>query len=302
MTSRLIQYASDIHLECMPGPACLHQLFTSIVKPVAPTLVLAGDVGNPAKPLYGAFLRYCSERWKNVVVIAGNHEFYNCRPVKEWKYSSSGPDTAEDRERMCLNEAQMAGANVHYLQRRRVILDGVAFLGATLWVADSAAAAHCMNDFHRIATLDVLGEKRPLRPEHMTDWHRRDREWLKDEIQECEKLDVPTVVVTHHLPTVELIHEKYLGPKYASMTPAFATDCSELFRKPVVAWIAGHTHTAMCTTIARRASTQVVSNCCDEHFDAIGNVLHCGVNPRGYPGTREIGESAYSPARFLELA
>jgi len=75
------------------------------------------------------------------------------------------------------------------------------------------------------------------------------------------------------------------------MTPAFATECPELMRHPVVAWIAGHTHTAMTCSIPY-----------DEMYnDKVDGSVQCVVNPRGYPNSREIATSGYNPEKTLTL-
>lgn len=39
-------------------------------------LFLAGDIGKPGSIDYKNILKHSSTNWKNVFVIAGNHEFY----------------------------------------------------------------------------------------------------------------------------------------------------------------------------------------------------------------------------------
>lgn len=51
----------------------LNQLIT----PSAPILGLLGDIGNPALPTYRDFLYHQATRFKLVLVLAGNHEYYS---------------------------------------------------------------------------------------------------------------------------------------------------------------------------------------------------------------------------------
>lgn len=48
-----------------------------MITPSAPILGLLGDIGNPALPTYRDFLYHQATRFKLVLVLAGNHEYYS---------------------------------------------------------------------------------------------------------------------------------------------------------------------------------------------------------------------------------
>jgi hypothetical protein len=258
-----IQYASDLHLEIYGDKMACQQ----ILKPVAPVLVLAGDVGNPTERTYRDLLHYCSRNWTDTFLVAGNHEFYNRKPSDEWAAMPAGK-VHTVAERMVTARATVAEfSNVHLLDRRRVDRHGVAFLGATLWTdlsrpEDAKIAEQMMNDFRLICT----DARQPLRAGDVTAWHLEDRAWLDREISACEEEGRPAVVVTHHLPTRTLIPSRF---RDSPLNAAFASDCDDLIRSPVRAWIAGHTHTGIHRAW-RCPRTE--------------EVIYGGVNPRGYPG------------------
>ena len=256
-----IQYASDLHLEFLGGP------FPALLKPAAPMLVLAGDVGRPDKPEYRNFIQYCSRNWDNTVLIAGNHEFYNDR----------GPDihTVTQRLDMCA-AAATEFPNVHFLQQKRTVIDGVAFLGVTLWTdlrdpADALTAETRMNDYR------VITERlnKPITAALVNRWHWDDRMWLLREIAACAEEARPAVVVTHHLPSFQLISARFAGA--GRINAAFASDVEELIKPPVAAWICGHTH------VGTHASINGIQVC---------------VNPVGYPG--EV--TGYCRELFMEIS
>jgi hypothetical protein len=68
----------------------------------------------------------------------------------------------------------------------------------------------------------------------------------------CQKLQetldmTPTrkfIVISHHLPSYSLIDAKYLSIK-PSLGSSFATNIFIATSKQIVAWVAGHTHTAI---------------------------------------------------------
>jgi hypothetical protein len=69
------QYVSDIHLEFRDKPKKMPK-----IKSVAPYLILAGDIGrvhcDHHLNILKIFLVYCVERWRKVIYVPGNHEFY----------------------------------------------------------------------------------------------------------------------------------------------------------------------------------------------------------------------------------
>jgi hypothetical protein len=273
MASRLrIQYASDLHLEFFQKIA-----FDMILKPVAPLLALAGDVGRPADPLYRDFLAYCSQNWEDVFIVAGNHEFYNKKTKEQWRFNPLAVESVGKRYQQCISAASEF-PNVHFLQRDRIVRRGVTFLGATLWTdltGYEKRAQEFMNDYNYTATRegDVI---RPVTPVDTTKWHLDDRTWLNQEIERAEEAGLPVVVITHHLPSYDLISPRYAG---SPMNCCFASHADELIRPPVRAWIAGHTHTAI-------------------HMNR-ANGVQVGVNPMGYP--RELG-TGYCGEIFVDIS
>jgi hypothetical protein len=251
-----IQYMSDLHLEFGCGPPRM--------SPVAPILVLAGDIGNPCQAVYRDFLSDCARSWEHVVVVAGNHEFYNKHAADRWV-----SDTVADRLAVCRAAAAAAGPNVHFLERDRVIIGDLAFLGCTLWSDVTGAEAlveRGMSDYHVICA-----EGPPWRKLHAADvkaWHVRDRAWLTAELAACHEEGRGAVVVTHHLPTYDLIAARYQGHP---LNAGFASALDDLICEPVRAWICGHSHVGSIV------------------FKGPTGRIPCALNPRGYPLERGTG-------------
>lgn len=251
-----IQYMSDLHLEFKDHrPPVLH--------PIAPILVLAGDIGNPTHPVYRDFLRNCAGRWEHVVVVAGNHEFYNNHPVSQWR--TRAPHTVADRLAACRVAATAAGANVHFLERQSVVLGDLAFLGCTLWSDVTRVEERGMSDYHVIC---AEGPARRVRAEDVKAWHARDRAWLTAELAACREEGRGAVVVTHHLPTYDLIASRYQGHP---LNAGFASALDDLLCEPVRAWICGHSHVGGIV------------------FKGPTGRIPCALNPRGYPRETETG-------------
>jgi predicted phosphodiesterase len=237
---------SDLHIEScrwdLPDP-----------RPDCDVLVAAGDIHSPAT----AAVEWLARRadGKPVIYVPGNHEWY----------ALHGRFNVEEEQQRAAAAASRAG--VHMLTERSVIIDGIRFLGSTLWTdyelrnepeRDMGIAARGMND-HRFIFPRAKGG--PLRPQEARDWHRNGRAWLEGELAESRSESTvqarwrDTVVVTHHMP-----HPKSIALRYASdpLNSAFCSDLSELVERSGAAlWIHGHTHTS---SDYRAGQTRVVCN------------------------------------------
>ena len=247
-----VQYISDLHLE-------FHDKHDSgsinpemFLTPVAPYLVLAGDIGIPHLKAYGAFLHWCSQRWKHVFLIAGNHEYYNVRCLIK---------TDMETKKQQIRAVCKPFSNVHFLDCDSFYVPetNVRVLGCTLWTE----IPDCIKDkviTYMNDTRQILYEKEvPFFPPTQTQIHEQQKQWLHQEIHKCELTNERCLIITHHLPSYSLIHEKYKGNP---LNACFASDCEDLFRPPVKGWICGHTHTGMKIQI---------------------HGIPCVVNPQGYP-------------------
>ncbi len=105
-----IQLTSHLHLEFSAKQYPGQHLITA--HPEANVLVLAGDISTGTKAI-----DYFRGWPVPVVYVSGNHENY-------------GGDIDKVEERL---RAQCAGTAIHYLERDRVDLAGIRFLGCALW-------------------------------------------------------------------------------------------------------------------------------------------------------------------------
>ena len=247
-----LQYISDIHLEFHDKQnkgAIQPDMF---VKPgAADYLALVGDIGIPELNSMPAFLAWCSQNWKEVFWVPGNHEFYNYRNT---------PIPVDEKEAYMRTLASR-WPNVHYLNREAFELDAsIRILGCTLWsfipTESEKDALLKMNDSKQIK----VNNERTAVPSDFNTWHTRDREWLVQEIQRAKLEKKELIVLTHYLPSFRLIHPKY---ENYPLNCCFATNLESLIQAPVRAWLCGHSHMAVDTTI---------------------HSVCCSLNPYGYPG------------------
>ncbi len=251
--------ASDLHLE-------FGATYTVPQGCKYDVVVLAGDVNAPGHRAVRWALRPSTFSGRPVVFVPGNHELYG---------STLQTELARQHE-------DAEGTNVQVLHRRAVVIDGVRFLGCTLWTDFALpfrhddgmcrsdvtlalqAANRSMNDYRRIYMADEgrcgrvrRTKRRRLRAEDTLAMHALDRTWLTAELS--KPFTGPTVVVTHHAPSSASVPPEYQGDE---LSPAYVSDLSAaLFEVPSV-WLHGHVHTSL---------SYVIGEC---------RVI---ANPRGYP-------------------
>jgi predicted phosphodiesterase len=213
-----LRVLSDLHLEaCDWAPP---DVATDVI-------ILAGDIHHGA-----AGIAWARQHFKSlpVIYVPGNHELFD----------GQLQNVLDQLRETALRY------DVHFLDSDETVIDGVRFLGATLWSdfalygnADSLinnsmahAQAH-MIDYQRIGFADGI----PFSPEHSRVIHRAQVQWLERTLH----VEFPgsTVVVTHFLPHRASIHPRYAGEP---SNPFFASDLDRLVRPPVTPWIHGHTH------------------------------------------------------------
>lgn len=200
------------------------------------------------------FLRRVSFQFPHVIYVAGNHEFYHGKWLQ----------TIEILKKECA-----AFSNVYFLERDTKVIDGLAFVGGTLWTDMNKrdpltlhAAKDIMNDF-RIIRKEADGYTK-LKPVDTVIRHQQTLDYIKEIVDRKE--NTAYVVVGHHSPSFQSCHPRYkndtlINGCYHNNLEEFILD-----RPQIVLWTHGHTHHPFDYKIGE---TRVVCN------------------PRGYDGYEE---------------
>lgn len=228
----------------------------------ADVVILAGDIARPEQAV-----KWASRLDKPVLYVPGNHEFYDGSIVS----------TATRLKLLC------AGTHIHVLDDDVFHLNGVRFLGSTLWTdfllygdGDERASAveeafRSMRDFQKIH-LDEAGTL-PFTPLDSEALFRRHAAWLAARL--AEPHNGPTVVITHHAPSPRSIHPRFAD---SLLNPCFVSNAEHLVDgNRVQLWVHGHTH---------------------DSFDYNLNGTRVVCNPRGY-ASGVINENAQFNANFM---
>jgi len=206
---------SDLHWERIEGQYDI----PDIEETNADVIILAGDIHSGT---YG--IKWAAKQQVRlntpVIYIAGNHEFY-------------GHDYYEMNIKLkkCAKEH-----NIHFLQNDSVIINGVRFLGTTLWTNFGnkhpgllAIAQNNLNDYKHIKANKWWGTKRGQKtgsnwikdfynpedfhgnflPHTAYDEHKKSIRWLTKKLE--ESFEGKTVIVSHHAPSYESIKPFYQG-------------------------------------------------------------------------------------------
>lgn len=254
--------ASDIHLEFES-----FDLSENLQFDVA---VFAGDIWKPMSSAirWLAVQRKGPLQGKPVIFVPGNHEFYGSELISNRK---EGRELADQ-------------AGIHLLDPGTVTIDGVRFVGATLWtnfdlygrsIASRRVAARGMNDYRRIK-IDKNGKIRHLTPDDVLALHRHDRAFIEANL--AQPFNGRTVVVTHMAPHPDSIPPEFRGDPLA---PAFASNLAGMIKtyRPDV-WIHGHDHR--------------------QHDYVVGDT-RIVANPAGYPLTNGRENKLFQPSFVIEV-
>lgn len=260
---------SDLHLSHRPFPVVMDG---SRIDVHADVVVLAGDIDDGL----GGF-RWARESFpdKPVVMVAGNHEFFE----KHWfRHVDDMRDAAKTYD-------------IEFLEVDGIDLAGVRFLGCTLWtdfesfgadkkVIAMRVAKTQMHDFHCIKVSRYPEfhwvHSRHLTPELAALRHQGSVDWLSKRLENGGDPS-KTVVVTHHAP-----HPNSIAPIFAKdlLSAAYASDLTQLMGKSCL-WIHGHMHHSV-------------------DYNVDGTRVVC--NPRGFTHKNGSFENAeFNPSLVVEV-
>lgn len=239
---------SDLHVEHAPfdAPSGSYD-----------AVILAGDIHNGVKALQWA--RQTFERHP-IIQIAGNHEYYDevFQPCRQEMHATA------------------KSLGIHLLDDSSLLLNGVEFLGTTLWTdfrvfdrpgralrLDAVQAMQAnkglLADYFAIrfeAPGSGAPKPRSFEPEDSLALHQQARGWLDRALARTST--IPRVVISHHLPSWNSVSQRFAN---SVTNAAFVSDLDDLVAHSDW-WIHGHTHSS--------------------HRYRVGGATVLS-NPRGYP-------------------
>lgn len=165
--------------------------------------------------------------------------------------------------------------NVGYYQNQVVRVNDIDFVLSTLWSwinpNDEYFVWKGINDFRQIKFDGKL-----LQVDEFNRMHETCIGFIRKSIEESTATHI--VVVTHHLPTLQVVAPYHRG---SVLNSAFASEYGDLIADSRIdAWIYGHSHTNIDTEIG---GTRIISN------------------QMGYVFEDEYLMNGFDPAKFIEI-
>ncbi len=213
-----IQYCSDLHLEFPENQAFIQ---ANPLTPEGDILILAGDIVPFAvMDKHPDFFDYLADHFEATYWIPGNHEYYH-----------------SDISQRSSSFTEQIRSNVFLLNNQSVMVNNTRLIFSTLWSyitpSNQWRIQKNMSDFH---VIDYQGQR--FSPDHFNLLHKESKEFLLASLE--EKTDCPTIVVSHHVPTMNNYPERYSG---SLINEAFVVELYDLILDSGIKyWIYGHTH------------------------------------------------------------
>lgn len=264
-----IAVASDIHLEF--GDLIIKNSENAEVLILSGDICVAADIGrpDPHNIFEGSrsnrivdFFKRCSFQFAHVIYILGNHEHYH-----------GDITTSYNIIKHMLESNQLS--NVHLLEKEICKINGVTFIGGTLWTdmnnRDQLTLYHMtsmMNDFriiknsNRQFAYENYSQRRPnFTPEDAAEDFDKMKAFIQTIIE--GEPDQQFVVVGHHAPSRLSTHEMYRDDTI--MNGGYSSNMDEFIQAhpQIRLWTHGHTH---------------------HPFDYVIGETRVVCNPRGYVG------------------
>lgn len=229
---------SDLHLEHYNKSITFDDLlklyphfYNEITQPLNECiLILSGDIGSPFIENYWSFINHCSNKYKHVILITGNHEYH-----VDFHINETGYEYIKFIDNIIEHKVKHDYNNVHFLNNNFVMIDNIKFIGTTLWTnivgKYRMSIQSSLSDYMFINGFNV---------DIVNDLHKNAIEYINKQLtlNDC----ISNVIITHHLPSKKLIAQQYQNNLYEALNHAYYTDLEYLISDKIKLWVCGHTH------------------------------------------------------------
>jgi len=270
----MLRIVSDLHIEGMK-----EYKLTKAEREEETILILAGDIcefplieTHPQNAYY-EFLKDCNKRFRKVLYVPGNHEYYGTRlgAYPKWKNII---EQEFDKIKLLNNDTEIvtmdvagkkddtnAGSN---LQTEFTIA------GSTLWTDINGGDPMAIYDGGKFMGHEYIQIQGDFTPHTTIEENRKGREFLNAAIERANVNYDPLIIVTHHLPTHASVPPRFKSTSFNRNCMFANTGLESMFdHLPLRVWIHGHTHDSIDMLMGH--NSRVICNP-KGHTDLIGRV------------------------------
>lgn len=242
-TSKKIRLISDLHYDKYPEITDLFEkldFYYHNVDKNNEILIVAGDIGiateqndigeTVIREGYVNVLKYLKSRWNHIIIVPGNHEYYTAKC------------SVEKVNNIISNECEKF--QIEFLNKDIAEIDGYIFIGCCLWSPMKKSLFENLNpkNWSFINHTELIN------------LHNNHKEWLSNSLEKYKKLSDENnrylkdkiIVITHYLPSYNILHPKYRKGEYKNTTSAYVCDLEDVISKYhflTPFWFSGHSHT-----------------------------------------------------------
>jgi len=231
----MLKYVSDLHLEYKslnhPQISFLWNNKSTNIQNRNQYLALIGDIGNPFKDDFLEFFKRCSLNYDKIMYVPGNHEYWN---LDNNMRTYSGVN--DKLQNICGKFS-----NVILLDNDIYDLDGIKIIGSTLWSRtsdDNKDYEKLVKNYYKMYNDNFLA----ITIDDTNKWNDTAIKFIEREIETSQ----PCILLTHYAPIFcDPIKNQYTSdPKFfgTKTYEAYHNDLRYLVKKPIRAWLYGHTH------------------------------------------------------------
>ena len=218
-SKEILQYCSDLHLE--------YRDTYPKIEIAGKYLALLGDIGSPLKKNYSNFLKYCSDNFETVYLLSGNHEYHNSSKVSM--------ETIDNK----IEKIVSTLPNIKFMNNTSCNLytpfNKYKIISTTLW-----SKIYKSHDLVKKDNTHIFNKGIKLNSALYNELHDKSTSFIQKEIKKCIKTGQKAILFTHHLPSFDMIDEKYR--EKSKYSDRYASDLNYLIKDPIVVILSGHSH------------------------------------------------------------
>jgi len=203
-------------------------------------LVLAGDIASGSSNTINVIKHFKSAGFNHIIYVPGNHEYYG---------TSLDDFDAKMRNRCAKLE------NVHFLNKDSIEIDGVLFIGATLWTDFNYSTYAKHSASRMIADFKLIKD---FTPNICVNLHISHASYIKHMYE--NRGDRKVVIVTHFLPALVCVSPQFQQNDPFGLNDYFAPDLEAdgwISSLENTTWLFGHTHDVVNIKLG---STRLIAN------------------------------------------